>query len=300
MSNPLEDWDRRKDTIRCPECEGELERRGETACTECGLVVDGSPVTVDYQNSPALRFSNDLASPTNPALKDQGLLTNIDSSAELKAFENGEVSRGKRIHQLRKWQARLRETDSKEQNLNVALNEIHRMASALGLPETLVQTVSVLYRRAFRENLVEGWSIEDISTASLYLACRLDGIPRTVPEITRVARTPESKINNAYRYLKRELNIPIKPVHPSAYLPRFCSKLDLDARVEKVARDILDCCDGEFASGNSPIGLAASAIYVAAEIEGEKRTQQEVGEKAGVSYQTISERSRDLRRLFKE
>lgn len=300
MSSPSEDLRNQRDTNTCPECDGSVEQSGgESVCIDCGLVVDDVPqFRRDLMNSPSVRYSNDFASPTNPALKDQGLLTNIDWETQKLTEDQLNYNRLKQIRELRKWQARLREAGSKEQNLSIALNEIQRMASALGLPNTIVQVGCVLYRQAYTEDLIIGWSIEDIATACLYLACRLEGVPRTIPELAVVARTTEGKICNGYRHIKKELNVPLEPISPQAYLPRFCSKLGLSPRVEQCARKILSCCDGTYASGNSPVSLAAAAIYLAAEQQGEKRTQQAVGGAAGVAYQTISTRSQELRELI--
>jgi len=47
-------------------------------------------------------------------------------------------------------------------------------------------------------------------------------------------------------------------------------------------------------SGRGPTGIAAAALYVSALLHGEKRTQREVAEVAGVTEVTIRNRYKEL------
>jgi len=80
-------------------------------------------------------------------MHDQGLSTNIgwqDKDAYGRALSSRQRQK---MQRLRTWNERFRTRDSKERNLKQALGEIDRMASALGLPENVRETASVIYRR---------------------------------------------------------------------------------------------------------------------------------------------------------
>ncbi|MEM4272444.1 MAG: hypothetical protein QXH30_02545, partial [Candidatus Bilamarchaeaceae archaeon] len=49
-------------------------------------------------------------------------------------------------------------------------------------------------------------------------------------------------------------------------------------------------------SGRGPTGVAAAALYIASAIVGEKRTQKEVADVAGVTEVTIRNRYRELKK----
>ena len=68
------------------------------------------------------------------------------------------------------------------------------MTSALELPRVVREAASVLYRRAQRENLILGRSIEAMAAGSVYAACRCRGCLRTVEEVAAVARCSASKV----------------------------------------------------------------------------------------------------------
>jgi len=135
------------------------------------------------------------------------------------------------MKRLRTWNERFRTRDSKERNLKQALGEIDRMASALGLPENVRETASVIYRRALSENLLPGRSIEGVRDGvGVYAAARQAG---TRGRSTRYRRSPASKmeLTRTYRYIVRELKLEIQPRRPWKLRPRFISDLDLSRKV---------------------------------------------------------------------
>ncbi|MDB9254203.1 transcription initiation factor IIB, partial [Halorubrum ezzemoulense] len=193
------------------------------------------------------------------------------------------------------WNERFRTRDSKERNLKQALGEIDRMASALGLPDNVRETTSVIYRRALDEDLLPGRSIEGVATASLYAAARQVGNPRSLDEFTTVSRVEKMELTRTYRYVIRELGLRVQPADPTSYVPRFVSRLGLSEETERRARELLDdAANAGITSGKSPVGLAAAAVYAAALLSNEKVTQSQVSEVADISEVTIRNRYKEL------
>jgi transcription initiation factor TFIIB len=287
---------------QCPECGGQLvsdEERGETVCGECGLVVeednvDRGPEWRAFDASEREEKSR-VGAPTTTMMHDKGLSTNIDWR-DKDAYGNSLGSRQReKMQRLRKWNERFRTRDSKERNLKQALGEIDRMASALGLPENVRETASVIYRRALDEDLLPGRSIEGVATSSLYAAARQTGTPRSLDEVAAVSRVEKDEIARTYRYVVRELGLEIEPADPKSYVPRFVSELDLSEETERRARSLLDTATEKgLHSGKSPVGLAAAAVYAAALLTNEKVTQAEVSDVASISEVTIRNRYHEL------
>ncbi|PSQ60721.1 transcription initiation factor IIB 2 [Halobacteriales archaeon SW_7_71_33] len=288
--------------LACPECGGNLvsdEERAETVCSDCGLVVEEDEI----DRGPEWRAfdakekdeKSRVGAPTTKMMHDEGLSTNIgwqDKDAYGQALSSRQRQK---MQRLRTWNERFRTRDSKERNLKQALGEIDRMASALGLPNNVRETASVIYRRALDEDLLPGRSIEGVATASLYAAARQAGTPRSLDEITTVSRVDKDEIARTYRYVVRELNLEIKPADPVSYVPRFASELGLSDEAERRARSLLETAKGEgIHSGKSPVGLAAAAVYAAALLTNEKVTQNEVSQVANISEVTIRNRYHEL------
>ena len=296
------DAEEAEETVVCPECGGNLvsdDERGETVCTDCGLVVeedeiDPGPEWRAFDASEKDQKSR-VGAPTTNMMHDKGLSTNIGWQNK-DAYGNSLSSRQReKMQRLRTWNERFRTRDSKERNLKQALGEIDRMASALGLPESVRETASVIYRRALDEDLLPGRSIEGVSTASLYAAARQAGTPRSLDEIANVSRVEKDEIARTYRYVVRELSLEIQPADPESYVPRFVSDLELSEEVERRARSLLRNAKEEGVhSGKSPVGLAAAAVYAASLLTNEKVTQSAVSEVASISEVTIRNRYHEL------
>ena len=286
----------------CPECGGTLttdSEHGETVCSECGLVVEEDEIDPGPEwrafDAGEKDEKSRVGAPTTNMMHDKGLSTNIGWQ-DRDAYGNAlSASQRQRMQRLRTWNERFRTRDSKERNLKQALGEIDRMASALGLPENVRQTASVIYRRALEEDLLPGRSIEGVATAALYAAARQAGTPRSLDEIAAVSRVEKMELTRTYRYIVRELKLEVKPADPESYVPRYASDLDLPDDVERRARELIEAArQSGVLSGKSPVGIAAAAVYAAALLTNEKVTQSEVSEVADVSEVTIRNRYKEL------
>ena len=290
------------DGTTCPECTGRLindGEHGETVCEECGLVVEEDNVDRGPEwrafDAKEKNEKSRVGAPTTNTMHDKGLSTNIDWR-DKDAYGNSLGSRQReKMQRLRKWNERFRTRDSKERNLKQALGEIDRMASALGLPDNVRETASVIYRRALDEDLLPGRSIEGVSTSCVYAAARQAGVPRSLDEIGDVSRVEKSEVARTYRYVVRELSLEVKPADPESYVPRFASGLGLSDEAEHRARELLRTAKEQGVhSGKSPVGLAAAAVYAAALLTNEKTTQAEVSDVADISEVTIRNRYHEL------
>jgi transcription initiation factor TFIIB len=291
-----------EDELICPECSGRLvsdTEHGETVCADCGLVVEADEIDRGPEwrafDSAERDQKSRVGAPTTNMMHDKGLSTNIGWQ-DKDAYGNSLSSRQRqKMQRLRTWNERFRTRDSKERNLKQALGEIDRMASALGLPDSVRETASVIYRRALDEDLLPGRSIEGVSTSALYAAARQAGTPRSLDEIATVSRVGKMELTRTYRYVVRELGLEIQPADPASYVPRFASDLDLSEESERRARQLLETAKEEgIISGKSPVGLAAAAVYAAALLTNEKVTQGAVSEVADISEVTIRNRYKEL------
>jgi transcription initiation factor TFIIB len=286
----------------CPECDGQITTEaetGETICTDCGLVISDAAI----DRGPEWRAFNPrerdqksrVGAPTTQLLHDKGLSTNIgwrdrDASGRLVSARKRET-----LKRLRTWNERFRTRDAKERNLKQALGEIDRMASGLGIPDPTRETASVIYRRALEEDLLPGRSIEGMATAALYAATRLDGVTRTIDELTAVSRVEGLETKRAYRYLSRKLELRVPPTDPIEYVGRFASDLDCSDETERRARELtVTATEKGVHSGKHPAGIAASALYVAGKLCNENITQSDVSAAADVSTVTIRNRYREV------
>ncbi|MEF8840887.1 MAG: transcription initiation factor IIB [Haloarculaceae archaeon] len=291
-----------EDELVCPECGGRLEsdtEHGEVVCGDCGLVVEEDEI----DRGPEWRAfdagerdqKSRVGAPTTNMMHDKGLSTNIGWQDKDAYGRQLSTRQRQKMQRLRTWNERFRTRDSKERNLKQALGEIDRMASALGLPENVRETASVIYRRALADDLLPGRSIEGVATAAVYAAARQAGVPRSLDEVEMVSRVDKMELTRTYRYVIRELGLEIQPADPESYVPRFASDLGLSDEAERRARELLTSAkEAGIHSGKSPVGLAAAAVYAAALLTNEKVTQSQVSDVANISEVTIRNRYKEL------
>ncbi|MCL2358142.1 MAG: transcription initiation factor IIB [Nitrososphaerota archaeon] len=287
----------------CPECgstrlmhDSEV---SEIVCMDCGVVVqqkfaDRGPewrAFDDEQRSKRTR----VGAPLTYTIHDKGLSTTIDwhdRDVYGKSLSPGQKAQ---VYRLRKWQRRIRVSDATERNLAFALSELAKISNNLNLPKNILETASVIYRKAVKERLIRGRSIQGVTSAALYLACRQCGLPRTLDEISQVSTVSKKEIGRSYRFLIRELDYSIPPLKPSQYITKFSNQLTMQGKVEEIAHKIIGAVkELKLTSGRGPTGIAAAASYVASVLTGERKTQREIAEIAQVTEVTIRNRYKEL------
>jgi transcription initiation factor TFIIB len=292
-----------EETLKCPKCGStHLTKdysRAELVCEQCGLVIDGE---IMDQGPEWRAFDNEqrekktrTGSPMTYRLHDKGLSTTI-SWQNRDAYGHSIPPRNRaQLYRLRKWHTRTRISDGTERNLSIALSSLDRMSSMLALPRNIRETAAMMYRRAARQKLIRGRTIEGTTAAVLYAACRQCNLPRTLEEISRVSQIKKKEVGRNYRNISRKLKLKLLPTVPQDYISRFCSRLALSSDVQIKAVEILKkASTEELTSGRGPTGMAAAALYIASVLCGERRTQREVSEVAGVTEVTIRNRYKEL------
>lgn len=292
-------------TTKCPECGSKRlirdYERGELLCAQCGLIIaeniqDLGPDWRAFDAEQKVKRARGGA-PIKYMRPNKGLVTEIDQYN--RDIRGGKISPRKQaqLYRMRKWHKRVSIASSMERNLVIALAELDRVASSLGLPDSVKESAALLYRKAVRAELIRGRLIEFVVAAVIYAICRMQGIPRTLDEIAKASGIEKKEIGRAYRFLKTELDVDVPLTDPSQYVQKFATALRLGGEVqEEAVKLIKKALRKGLISGRGPTGVAAAALYIASAMFGEKRTQKEVADVAGVTEVTIRNRYRELKK----
>ena len=287
----------------CPECHSTRLMRdyenAELVCMNCGFVLaakiaDRGPEWRAFDDEQRDKRTR-VGAPLTYTIHDKGLSTMIDwhdRDVYGKSLSPGQKAQ---VYRLRKWQRRIRVSDATERNLAFALSEITKIANNLNLPKSILETASVIYRKAVKERLIRGRSIQGVTAAAIYLACRQCGLARTLEEIAQASSVNKKEVGRSYRLLIKELNYSIPPLKPSQYITKFSNQLTMQGKVEEIAHKILGAAkELKLTSGRGPTGIAAAASYIASVLTGERKTQREIAEIAQVTEVTIRNRYKEL------
>lgn len=287
-----------RDPAACPECGStdrtQDERRGETVCASCGMVlgedaIDHGPEwrAFDAQQ----RSKRARTGPSRTVMRhDRGLGTQI-------GFDDGQGSSQARaqLSRMRRYHQRATYQPGADRNLADALTEIERLAGALDLPDAVAETAARLFRQAKEADFLHGRSIEATAAAVVYAAARIHETPHRLKHVTEAAKADHESLARTYRHLNQELELPVPILQPTALLASVASALDLPPGVERAARDRIETVDPKAITGKNPASVAAAAIYLEAKEAGEDRTQAQVAETAEVTTVTLRNRLDDLR-----
>jgi len=282
---------------KCPECGSSNlvydESRGEVICSDCGLLVEEKMVdtTHELRAFDKTEKKSRGGAPISMQKFDKGLTTNVGEISDIYRLDS--TSQTRKYLRLKKWQERV--STSIERNLRLAMTELRRVASFLELPSVVREEAARVYNFVLQRGLVRGRSMESVIASCIYAACRSYNIPRTLDEISAASEVERKEIGRTYRFIIRKIGIKVKPSSPKDYISRFASTLHLSPKTQNEALKILKKAEiSELTSGRGPAGIAAAALYVAALLNDEKKTQREVADVAGITEVTIRNRYKEL------
>ncbi|SHH14864.1 transcription initiation factor IIB [Halobaculum gomorrense] len=280
-------------TTVCPECDGRIRADGDEAvCSECGLVVaedriDRGPEWRSFADDD--RDPRRTGAPLTRSRHDRGLSTEIGHT-RVKGRKRRQWARMRRQH------TRARMSSKRDRNKVYGFTEIRRLVSAAGLPDSLRDQACSLFESAQEADLLCGRSLEGFAAAAVYVACRVAGVSRTRSELVADAKADANELRAAFDAMNRELGLPVGPIDPAEYLPRFATELGLDATVERAAREYLDVARDEgLTNGRNPCGVAAACLYAAARDDGADCTQAAAADVADVTPVTLRSSYVELR-----
>lgn len=269
---------------------------GEVVCSRCGLVLGAN--VIHHQS----RYSNScVVRTTGPPqyLSHSNRLTATISSDKYDALgKKLSLSKLVEIRRLKRRQMHCAQR-SGAKNLLKAMIEIHRLVDKIQVPGFVREEAAYIYRKAFRRGFPRGRSIVAIAASSVYAACRCSGVPRTLKEVSRVSPRSLKEIAQYYRLLVTELGLYVASPDPIRYVSRIAAAAEISSAAQDAAVKILRFAKrSHWVAGKDPPSMAATALYVACQRTGEKKTVPCIAEAAGVSEVTLRNHYKPLKKLL--
>jgi len=298
----------------CPECQSNLVddiQNGEVICSGCGVVVadqieDYGPETKSSNLEDKMKLAR-ATGQTTYSQHDLGITTEISISS--KDFSGKTINHeiANQMHNLRKWQQRVRVSSPRERRLANVLTKIGEACDSLGLSKNVLETSSMIYRNLDGHVDVKGKSVASISAATIYMACKQCDVVRSLEEICRGLCAPKdvkSKTKLAARYYRTMVmemgHITAPVVTMDKYISKIANMTQTEVRVERLALEIAEKTkDNNLADGKAPNGIAAAYLYVASVLLGQNVLQRDVSSIAGVTEVTIRNRCKEILTNYK-
>lgn len=282
---------------QCSHCNSSLEYNedGFLNCRnkECGVMYRDMTI----KNAEWRHFSNDdgncgdqtrCGMPVNPLL--------MESSFGCK------VLAGKYSHEMRKlrryteWQS----MPYKEKSQYDEFQLITTLASNGGLPKIIIDNALMYHKKISEKKTYRGMNRDGIIAASVYIACRNNNYPRTSREIaiifnldnasaTRGCKNAISILNEMETNIEQNEKTVLCMTKPSAFIPRFCSRLQIPEELTKLCEFIaLRVEKNNMIPENTPNSIAAGIIYFIVYYCNLGATKTEISDVSEISEVTIN------------
>ncbi len=293
---------------KCPMCGQDKfvfqKTTGEVICRNCGYVAKVSNVDFgpEWRSFEGDEVDRSRAGPPQTALIADRGLGSVLGTYGYGGYDKGKMSETRRreMDRIRGWINRTSSVSSHDRNLQNALNTLQKLGEKLYVPKHVLERAAEIYRQALNRDLVRGRAINSIVAASLYLALREMGTPRTQKQMAKVAGIDKKELGRCYRLLIKTLNIKPPVIDPMVYIETISKEANFPPEVEVYARKIIKLAkEMKITAGKDPVGLAAAAVYYAALIKGQKVTQRDIANAADITEVTVRNRCKALLNDFK-
>ncbi len=292
-----------RETSRCPNCGSFAiyldSIRGERVCDNCGFVVDEGlvdqgPDWTTFEGDDRIR----AGPPPSVMAPDKGLGSMVGNGlrdAKGNPIDARSVAALNRLRRVSQWTR----YDRTERALAPGLAQLSSLSSRLGLAPVFRERAAILLRQTIEAGLSRGRSMDAIVAAVVYLAAKQLGAPRGLHELAQATGVTVHRISLTAKVVSRELGVFSRASRAEDFVPRFASQLELQPQVgERALSLVARVKDTKTLEANSPVGIAAGALYLASEELDVPMTQAQIARLTGVSEVTIRKHYRLLKELI--
>jgi transcription initiation factor TFIIB len=194
------------------------------------------------------------------------------------------------------------ETGVESHTRGQAVETIETAASTLDVPTETTETATAVYRRHRAERDTRPYDVGTTAAACLYVACKVERVPRTVDEVVAATDAGRTHLLRRAKDVTSDLGIDLSAfADASRYVERYADELGLPDAVVERADEVIDVCeDAGIAGGKSPSGWAGAAIYNAS-VEADLDVRQDtLTDLADVTHVTIRNRYKEQRDVLRE
>jgi transcription initiation factor TFIIB len=281
---------------------------GETICSNCGMVISDRtrPNTLEWHNSEQNGRINGSAAkdalqhtgpPSSLANYDKGLYTVIGKTDYDVNGRQLDPLVQYSMHKIRIHDVRTQST-FRDRNRKKAFTELDKLKNKLGLSDAIIEKTAYLYRKAEKRGVIRGRTISSILAASLYIACRELEVPKTLKEVAKASNIRLKTLSKDYRLLLTELNLKVPNNDLTHCVFKVGNALQMTEKTKRKAIELAELINKKdehtYTSGKDPMGLAATALFVASTNNGEIITQREMAGAAGLTAVTIRCRLKEI------
>lgn len=222
---------------------------------------------------------------TSLVMHDRGLSTVIGNDRDSTGRSLSTRSKSK-FNRLRTWDRRSKSHSAA--SMSRAFVIMNSITAKLTIPHSVVERAAYIYRKALAAGLTKGRTVASLAAASLYVACRETGTPRTLDDLASTANVEKRVLYRDMRKLLARLDLNPDQYQISSFLVKISNNLDLSETIKRDALEILKRSEEMLiTAGKNPMAMASATIYIACTNNGTQISQRMLSRQAGVSDVTV-------------
>ena len=274
---------------------------GEIICTSCGMVSSNDKAiqqgtqerrAFDYEQ---MKDRSRVGMPMTLTRHDKGLSTIIGRPNRDASGKGLDDSMRSMMQRLRTWDHRIQVSSPTDRNLARAFELLEMLKGKLGLPDNVIEKAAYIYRKVQQLGMVKGRTIAATLAASIYVASREAGVPRTLAEIASLSNTSYKDLSRVYRLIVLNLDLKVPMVDPVKCVAKIANKIEVSEKTKRNAINYMhNVITRGIAAGKDPMGLAGAVLYLSCIQSDEHRTQLDVASASGVTEVTLRNRCKEL------
>jgi transcription initiation factor TFIIB len=202
----------------------------------------------------------------------------------------------RKLSRITNWQA----MPYQEKSQYEEFTRITAMAQQAGLPKLLIDDALRHHKRVSQHQTFRGSNRDGIIAASVYIACRANGYPRTAKEIANIFKLDSASATRGCKNAVSIINGLEEDAHDNdrtsfarttslSFIERFCSKLSITPELTTLCKFVAMKLDkNNWIPENTPHAKAAGIVYFVAQVCGAGITKLDVHKTSGISEVTIN------------
>lgn len=170
------------------------------------------------------------------------------------------------------------------------MNTSTEMADRRGVSREIQDKANELSNKVRKCESLKSRRKKAIAAACLYIACKQNGDPRTLKELSAICKISKKEAGRCLKLILKDLKISVDPITMADVMSQFLSQdnLNLPPNVRNAATHICNkAVDQYLVPGEPQIAVAAAATLMASQASGQKLSLTEIVRIAGMATITI-------------
>jgi transcription initiation factor TFIIB len=186
-----------------------------------------------------------------------------------------------------------------KETFRAALDNVRKLAADLHISPDVARRAAVICGDAFSMRFGQDLPPQILSAAAVYVGCREAQMPVTLKDLAWASHSDPRAVGRCYVKLIERMHISRPELNENGYVYHLTLKRPVSVQAIKQSQEIIEGINSRGLGGRNPMTLAAAALYIACCNLGEKITQAEVAEAAGVGEQSVRDCCKEIRHLTK-